>query len=648
MTSEWFISTDGVRQDLLEAARTVKWIPASAGKRMEEWLLNMGDWCISRKRFWGLPLPFYECSCGEMIVIHSKKHLLELAVDKQKVVELKELHRPWIDDVKITCPSCGKPVARIPEVGDCWLDAGIVPFSTLNYLTDREYWEEWFPADLIIEMVEQVRLWFYSLLFMSVTLTGKAPYRTVMTHGKIRDERGEIFHKTSPNFIPFDRAVKEMGADPIRWLMFSKDLTKDLNFVNSEVHSVRRKLGPFWNALLFFLSNAEVDNLETAQLKAEINDPLDEWILTRLDQLSNVLGEKFDSCNTKHFTRYTEDFLDDLTNWWLKLSRHRFWKHDLDEHKLSAYTVLYRCLKGITMLTAPVMPFFSEAVYQLLVQKYDRKAPVSVFLNHYPLKKKYDSRVTDLFADVKTAVNLGLKARAMARIRLRQPLQSVRIATVNQPVDNLRKFNEPLKKALNVKSIDYVKDPKTMTKYRLKPNYKKLGPKYGKLIAQIAEKLESLSDEEVSSFLTGNTVTVQVVNESNRKVMRVELSFGDVEVVACQEKGYQSLSSEGVTVSLDTGITEDLRKEGFARDFVRHVQNARKQSGLDISDWIVLTVKGTGPMIEILGHFKNYIQKETLAREMMMNSLDSGKSDGDPHSWGLKLGGQPVEFKIST
>ncbi|MFW9990577.1 MAG: isoleucine--tRNA ligase [Candidatus Odinarchaeota archaeon] len=645
LVSEWFIATDGVRHELLEAARTVKWVPESAGKRMEDWLANMGDWCISRKRFWGLPLPFYECECGELTVVKTVDHLRELAVKPEVVDQLPELHRPWIDEVVVECPACNRQVNRVPEVGDCWLDAGIVPFSTLNYLEDRDYWKEWYPADLVFEMVEQVRLWFYSMLFMSVTLEGQAPYRTVATHGKVSDENGEPFHKTSPNFLLFDDAAEKVGVDPMRWFFCSKDVSKDVNFSDNLVHETKRKLGPFWNALLFFLTNAEADGLEPGQhLTAEVTDPVDLWLLARLNQLVQQARHHLDEVDARSFTRVVETFLDDLTNWWIRLNRQRFWKHELDKNKLSAYRVLYTCLKTSATLVTPLMPFLAEFFHQRMTRAYEPDVPLSVHLLEYPVPGPVDSELLEEFSEVKKVVTLGLKSRAENNLRVRQPLSAVTVASVNLPVQRLKKFQKHIKRALNVKAVKFADDPSSLSRHVLKPNFKVLGPRFGKAVVGLADTLERLDQDTVGSVAAGNDLVVNF-RGTDGFVQRVRLYPSELTVTTRQEEGLHTTTGEGTSVALNTVLSEELLEEGLARDFVRSVQNARKNANLAITDEIVLLVKGTEKAVQPVEKYREYIQRETLSRQLLTESAEVDETSGW-YSGQLKLNGQKVKFGL--
>ncbi|MCK4967056.1 class I tRNA ligase family protein, partial [bacterium] len=338
LVSEWFISSDEIRERMIEANKTVTWHPPYGGKRMEDWLNNMGDWCISRKRYWGLPLPFYICeSCGEFNLIGTRKELEERAVEG--IEQLEELHKPWIDNVKITCQKCGSVVERVKEVGDCWLDAGIIPFSTLGYLENNDYWNEWFPAEFITEMREQIRLWFYSQLFMSVTLVDRAPYKEVLIYEKAYDEHGKAMHKSLGNAIWFSDAAEKMGADVMRWIYASHNIMYNLRFGYGIGDDVRKKFLTLWNTYSFFIMYAEIDKYDPAEntIDKEQLTPTDVWILAKVNQLIDGVEKSYKEYNAADITRKVEDFLDDLSNWYVRRSRRRFWRSENDKDKLSAY-----------------------------------------------------------------------------------------------------------------------------------------------------------------------------------------------------------------------------------------------------------------------------------------------------------------------
>jgi isoleucyl-tRNA synthetase len=431
-TSEWFIKVDEIRPPMKKAAAAVKWMPEYAQKRMQDWLDNMGDWPISRKRYWGLALPFYECSCGEVIVVGSKEELRERAVDPAAVDRLPELHRPWIDAVSIRCPECGEEVRRVPEVGDCWLDAGIVPFSTTGYLEDRKRWREWFPFDFITEYIAQVKLWFYATLFMSVALEDQAPWRRVLATGFIVDEKGETMHKSKGNAVWFDEAVEKMGADVMRWIYLSRDLFGQVRFGYGVGEEVRRRFQMIlWHSHLFFTTFAKLDGWEPkadSRLPSSGLTPLDSWILSRLHSLIRVVTMACEEFNPVPGARAIDEFVQDLSTWYLRRSRQRVGPAVDDRaDKDVFYAVMNEVLVSLCQVLAPFTPFLSEAIYQNLRREGD---PESVHLCDWPEADEnlIDDELEKAMARVRRAAVLGHAARHRAGIKVRQPLASASIS----------------------------------------------------------------------------------------------------------------------------------------------------------------------------------------------------------------------------
>ncbi|MFW9902889.1 MAG: isoleucine--tRNA ligase [Candidatus Thorarchaeota archaeon] len=561
LETEWFISCDEIRPLLQQVNKKVLWVPNHVQKRMNNWLTNMSDWCISRKRYWGLPLPFYFCDCGKLTVVGSIKELRTLAVKPSSVDELPELHRPWIDNVQIKCPKCKNSVNRVPEVGDCWLDAGIVPFSTLNYCTNKRRWQEWFPADMVCEMVEQVRLWFYSQLFMSVTLEGRAPFKTVVVYEEVRREDGSPMHKSSGNAIDFDYALQEMGADVMRWNYASQKSDSYLRFGFTVTNEIRRKFVPLWNAVRFFLNFAALDITDASQLSQTSNNVFDHWIMGRLYNLVNNYHEYLINWDCKRSTLLVEEFFNNLTNWYVRCSRRRFWKEkDPLNDKNSAYSTLHQVLLNISYLLAPFMPFFSEYIYQLLRPPLIHQLPESVHLCSLPSKEKSSSfeDVEEEFSKFQDLVEIGRSLRNEAQIKLRQPL-SLALISGEQPFPK-SKFNkqllESLKQELNVKELKYVKS--------------------------ISNKL-----------VTDQKSICQASNE------------------------YQ------FTLTLVIELNSELKQEGLARELVRVIQRLRKEANLELDAKIRILYKTSSPdLSKSLETFEEYVKLETLALEISNRPLE--------------------------
>jgi len=641
LVEEWFISCDGLREPMLEETRKVRWIPAHAGKRMADWLNNMGDWCISRKRFWGLPLPFYQCACGELTVLGSRRELEALAVSAMD--QLRELHRPWIDAVRIRCPRCGGEVSRIPEVGDCWLDAGIVAFSTLGYLEqDNSYWRKWFPADFVTEMREQIRLWFYAMMFMSVTLTGRAPYRTVLVHERVHDEQGRPMHKSLGNAIWFDQAVERMGADVMRWIYAGANLQTNLNFGYGKGEDALRKLLTLWNVYSFFVTYARVDGWRPSRLPGEKGRvppaaKLDRWMLSRLNSLTVEVTNALEGYDAARVTAAVEAFMDDLSNWYVRLSRRRFWKSQADEDKQSAYAALYEALVTLAQLLAPVLPFTAERLYQGLVREAFRGAPESVHLCDWPAADESlaDETLEDEMAATMKVVRLGRAARSAAGIKVRQPLAGLTVRPADEAERRAVAENEELILAeLNVKSMAVVDDASALLEHTVRPNPALLGPRYGKLLAGIRAALEAADAEALAQRIAcGNPVEVAVAGQA------IVLRPDDLLVDARPRAHLSCAQESGTVVAVDTALTEALIQEGVARDLVRHIQNLRKECGFQVDDRIVITYRAGGAVADAIAAHEGYIRRETLAVQLVSHPQAGGLAT-------VSVAGEEVGLKL--
>ncbi|MCK5298057.1 MAG: isoleucine--tRNA ligase [Candidatus Heimdallarchaeota archaeon] len=620
LVQEWFIDSEHIRPLLKEATTKVEWVPSFYGKRMIDWLNNMGNWCISRKRYWGLPLPFFECkSCGELTVIGTKEELFEKAVDG--LDNLKELHRPWIDDVKIKCPKCNKIVSKVTEVGDCWLDAGIIPFSTLKYLEDPEYWNKWFPAEAVCEMREQIRLWFYSLLFMSVTLKGEPPYKRVVVHEKVHDKDGRAMHRSWGNAIWFAEAADKVGAEIIRWASAKQQLSQTLNFG----YHLENELKPFfltvWNIYSFFATFANLDQFkpndkQIGNLKSQ--PYLDKWLLSKLNGLVKQVRKDLDKMNFKNATAEIEQFVDQLSTWYLRRSRRRFWKHENSEEKLSGYYALYETLLTLSKILAPFVPFFSEKLYQNLTKFTNTKMPASVHLCAYPkfMKSNYDKEINEKMDVVLQVVKLGRSARSASNFRLRQPLSEIIVWSKDKKLeDALSEFKNEIQSELNVKNLRFANNPEKLLEFKLKLNYQVLGPKLRGEITLLEDKIEEIDQKIVIDAYYKKDQVLEVVLDPSKKPLKLILH--DDLILEAIPLGERSIAvSEKFAVAINTKITEDLLLEGFARDIVRHIQNLRKEEGLQVTDKITINYKTKGKLEQAFTKFTDYICTETLTTNL--------------------------------
>jgi isoleucyl-tRNA synthetase len=619
VTEDWFIAVDELRQRLIDANAEVRWTPDYFGKRMDDWLRNMGDWNISRRRYYGLPLPFYECDCGQLNVIGSKRELEERAV--HGLDRLEELRRPWIDEVPIRCESCGEEVRRIPEVGDVWLDAGIVPFSTLGWqnpewipegyatgaargltradLPDNAYWEDWFPADWVSEMREQIRLWFYSQHFMSVALTGQAPYRQVLGYEKMLDEHGHEMHGSWGNMIEAEEAFARMGADVMRWQFCAQPPDRNLLFGYGPAHEIKRKLLTFWNSAGFLVTYANIEGFrpEWGAAAPTSEAPLDRWLVARTAQFVEEATAGYDAFLTVDVVRSFESFVDDLSNWYIRRSRRRF--YSFDEAGFS--TLWWALVQGIRVI-APVMPFLAEHVWQVLVAGAAEGAPRSVFLAGWPEVGEKDDALLAEVAEVRRVVELGRQARAASGLKLRQPLRTM----VVQGVDLSDEHAEEVREELRVKDLE--QGEVEAERLVVKPNLPVLGPRLGKDLAAVRAALDSGDFERI---------------DGGFRAAGHELAPEDVLVERRGKEGWALASEAGVTVALDTRLDDELRLEGRVLDLIHELNLKRKEAGLELTDRIVVTLPaGDADLVERHG---DWIKAEVLAV-----SLEADGDASDP------------------
>lgn len=624
---EWQINSEKIRPQLIEAAKTVKWTPDFAGKRMEDWLRNMGNWAISRKRFYGLPLPIYPCDdCGEITVVGSREELKKLAVDPKKVDELPDLHRPWIDEIEIVCPHCGKHVKRITEVGDCWLDAGIVAFSTLKYFTDKEYWKQYFPAEWVTEMKEQIRLWFYSLLFMSVVLEERAPYESVLTYNAVIKEDGSKFSK-SGYMIKFDEAAEKIGADPIRYLYASAQLNNDVRFGFNLGDESRRKLLNFWNIYVFFNTYAILDmpNLKDYKLNMSKLEKSDKWLLARLNKFLSIAKTLMDNYQAPDLVKEFEVLVDDISNFYVRVNRKRFWKIGEDEDKLQVYYLLYTAIKKMTQVIAPIIPFMTEEIWQNMVRSFEPNEAKSVHLSDYPtpVAEYEDEEILKEVEEMRKVIGLGLMLRNEKQLKVRQPLNKLYVSSEKDIENSIKDFENIIKEELNIKNIELLKDEAVLNDEYLMVNFKVAGRLLKEKIQSFKEKIEGLSDKEMQEL---------VAKFNDESVTEIAIDgFGtlekDVFIKDMKPKAHIVVIKEGdYTIALDTILTEDLIVEGMYRDLVRTLQVLRKDAGLKVEQRINLSVQTTGTLMEkVLANYVDKITADTLtenfSREVIANPV---------------------------
>jgi isoleucyl-tRNA synthetase len=619
VADDWMISVEEVRSQLLEANDTIAWTPAYMGKRMADWLRNMGDWNISRRRYYGLPLPFYPCSCGHLNVIGSKAELAERATSGME--QLEELHRPWIDRVTIRCEACGEEgVERVSEVGDVWLDAGIVPFSTLGWqnpewkeggyatgaskglssadLPDHAYWEQWFPADWVSEMREQIRLWFYSQLFMSVALVGKAPFRTVLGYEKMLDEHGREMHGSWGNLIPAEEAFERMGADVTRWQYCDQPPDRNVLFGYGPGHEAKRKLLTLWNCVSFFVTYAQIEGFAPRFADLESGRPtqalrsLDRWLLARVQEFVDEATEAYESFMTVNVIRAFETFLDDVSNWYVRRNRRRFW--DGDE---AAFNSLWYALVQSLRVMAPVLPFLTEHLWRELAAPLEGAAE-SIFLAGWPepSQRLRDAAILEEVAAGRRVAELARSARQQAGIKLRQPLRRLVVATGDPGRRALvSRQVEDLAGELRVKEVEIATTPREVAELRATPRLDLVGPRYGPNLPELRRLLSEGSFE-----LTDGTL----------RAGGFVLGRGEFTLDYAPRDGWAVEHEDEYVVAVDTRLDEELILEGRVYDFIHTVQRLRREAGFEVTDRIVLTVSEKER--ELLAH-EDWIKSETLA-----------------------------------
>jgi isoleucyl-tRNA synthetase len=674
LVDEWFIAMRELRPRLMAIVEGIRWIPDFGLERELDWLRNMEDWMISKKRYWGLALPIFECAaCGAFEVIGDKDELRARAGAGWDEFEGHTPHRPWVDAVKITCAQCGELVSRIADVGNPWLDAGIVPFSTLRYREDKAYWREWYPADFITESFPgQFRNWFYSLLVMAAVLDQSAPFKTVLGYATLIDERGEEFHKSKGNAIEFNAAAALVGSDTMRWLYANATPELNLRFprIPTEAEAAaaraagapprlsdlwlqaRMTLDKLWDVYRFFVTYANIDGFDptTHRLPEAERGDADRWILSELQDLVSAVTDHLARYDAQSAAAAITELVLNLSNWYVRRSRRRFWKSEEDTDKIAAYLTLYQCLVTVTKLLAPFTPFVAEALYQNLVRRVDAAAPESVHLCDWPVADPalVDRRLHDETALALRLVNLGRSAREKAQIRVRQPLAAlhVRVATTAERASLERLAGQVLDE-LNVKRLEFLPPESDMLLYTLKPKPQSLGPKYGKLLPQILAALRAADAQAaVTALRERGELTLSLEGRP------IVLTAEEVEAQASAREGYVAAEDRGYVAVLETALTPELLAEGLVRDLTHFLQDVRKRAGLEIEDTIDTWLTADAELAEILRAHAGYVADETLTRQITI--LVAGQPGGamppaDAYTETVpaaKLGGHEVAVAI--
>jgi isoleucyl-tRNA synthetase len=602
----------------------------------------MADWMISKKRYWGLALPIYECQeCGSLSVMGSREELKEHAVEGWDRFDGHSPHRPWVDEVKIACPDCQATVSRIEDVGNPWLDAGIVPFSTVHYNDDREYWEKWFPADFITESFPgQFRNWFYCLLAMSTVLENKAPFRKVLGYALVKDEKGKDMHKSEGNAIWFEDAAEKMGVDVMRWMYAEQNPENNLLFGYHHADEVRKQILTLWNSYSFFITYASLDRFKPGEHAVDVEDraEIDRWLVARTQQLIDVALEAYEGYRMDRLMRSVSVYLEDLSNWYIRRNRRRFWKSEHDSDKLAAYTTLHEALVAFIKLLAPIAPFITDVIYRNLVLSLNPAAPESIHLVDFP---KYQPELVDedLLFEVDAIINavaLGRSARNKANIKIRQPLSEMLISGNARVLALLEKNRHQLLEELNVKALRVDLPEKEFVHYSVKPNSSVLGPKFGKDLEKVRNALESLPSEQVvEKWRQNSPIHVNITGQD------IALESTDIQVEEQGVSPYVIATSRDLAVGINTELSDELKQEGLVRDLIRQVQNMRKEADLRVEERIIVGISGEGIVEDSLERFRDYFLMEVLGTTLIP------KLDHPEHQKVVTLGGTSIQIHIA-
>ena len=623
----WFIKMTAVKDDLIRNNNTINWIPESIGKgRFGDWLENVQDWGVSRNRYWGTPLNIWECECGCQ---HSVGSIEELKSMSDNCPDDIELHRPFIDAVTIRCPKCGKEMHRVPEVIDCWFDSGSMPFAQHHYpFENKELFEQQFPADFISEAVDQTRGWFYSLLAISTLLFNKAPYKNVIVLGHVQDENGQKMSKSKGNAVdPFD-ALATYGADAIRWYFYINSAPWLPNrFHGKAVMEGQRKfMGTLWNTYAFFVLYANIDNFDATKYTLEYDKlpVMDKWLLSKLNTLIKEVDSNLGNYRIPEAARALQDFVDDMSNWYVRRSRERFWAKGMEQDKINAYMTLYTALVTVSKVAAPMIPFMCEDIYQNLVRNIDKTAPESVHLCDFPTAEEshIDKELEAYMDEVLKIVVFGRAARNTANIKNRQPIGKMFVKAERALPEF---YQEIIEDELNVKIVEFTDDVRAFTSYSFKPQLKTVGPKYGKQLGNIRKAL---------SEIDGNAA-MDTLNEKGALTFdfdgaEVVLTKEDLLIDAAQVEGYVSEGDNTVMVVLDTNLTPELLEEGFVREIISKIQTMRKEAGFEVMNHIRVFVNGNEKIAEIFAEHGEEIRSEVLADEIL-----PGQTGGYAKEWNI-------------
>ena len=624
----WFIKMTAVKDDLIRNNNTINWIPESIGKgRFGDWLENVQDWGISRNRYWGTPLNIWQCECGHMESVGSRQDLYEKSGDER--AKTIELHRPYIDDITMKCPDCGKTMHRVPEVIDCWFDSGAMPFAQHHYpFENKDLFEQQFPADFISEAVDQTRGWFYSLLAESTLLFNKAPYKNVIVLGHVQDENGQKMSKSKGNAVdPFD-ALNKYGADAIRWYFYINSAPWLPNRFHGKavVEGQRKFMSTLWNTYAFFVLYANIDNFDATKytLNYDKLPVMDKWLLSKLNTMVKTVDADLDSYKIPEAARALQEFVDDMSNWYVRRSRERFWAKGMEQDKINAYMTLYTALVTVAKAAAPMIPFMTEDIYQNLVRSIDADAPESIHLCDYPevneawIDKDLEANMEELLE----IVVLGRACRNTANIKNRQPIGTMYVKA-EKAMDKF--YTDIIADELNVKEVKFADDVESFISYSFKPQLRTVGPKYGKLLNGIRTALSEVDGTAAMKELRDNGVLVLDIAGN-----RVELAEEDLLIETAQSEGYVTETDGETSVVLDTNLTPELIQEGFVREIISKVQTMRKEAGFEVMDKIIVYAKDNDKIMDIMKANQDEIKREVLAENIIL-----GEAEGYTKEWNI-------------
>ena len=624
----WFIKMTAVKDDLIRNNNTINWIPESIGKgRFGDWLENVQDWGISRNCYWGTPLNIWQCECGHMHSIGSRQELFEMSGDER--AKTVELHRPYIDEITLKCPECGGEMHRVPEVIDCWFDSGAMPFAQHHYpFENKELFEQQFPANFISEAVDQTRGWFYSLLAESTLLFNKAPYKNVIVLGHVQDENGQKMSKSKGNAVdPFD-ALNKYGADAIRWYFYINSAPWLPNRFHGKavVEGQRKFMSTLWNTYAFFVLYADIDNFDPTKYELNYDQlpVMDKWLLSRLNTTVQAVDNDLANYKIPEAARALQEFVDEMSNWYVRRSRERFWAKGMEQDKINAYMTLYHALVTIAKTAAPMIPFMTEDIYQNLVRSVDKDAPESIHLCDFPtVNEAWIDK--DLEADMKELLEivvLGRACRNTANIKNRQPIGTMYVKAEKKMSEF---YTDIIADELNVKEVKFADDVESFISYSFKPQLRTVGPKYGKLLGGIRQALTDINGTAAMNELRTNGVLKLDINGNN-----VELTEEDLLIETAQTEGYVSESDGETSVVLDTNLTPELIEEGFVREIISKIQTMRKEAGFEVMDKIVVYAHGNDKIQDVMKAHEDEIKSEVLADEMVL-----GQTDGYVKEWNI-------------